>query len=158
MIAGVDLSSFSVDIVKVGMHESMRFGKTNPPPDWIKFDLSKRGDAFERARRVRHVVRSWVWGDVEAVGIEDPRGINPGPIFRVQGAVLSSIPQFLLVQPWVPSAWRKTVGLKGNAPKEEIAEFVRNRLGPDLTAGWTQDAFDAWCIAEATRVSLTSGP
>jgi Holliday junction resolvasome RuvABC endonuclease subunit len=60
-----------------------------------------------------------------------------------------------LVQPWIPSAWRKTVGLPGNAPKDEIHMWVTALWDNALDRyNWPQDACDAYCIALATRMSI----
>jgi Holliday junction resolvasome RuvABC endonuclease subunit len=60
------------------------------------------------------------------------------------------------VQPWIPSAWRKTVGLPGNASKGDVANFVwRTADAHEIArAAWPQDACDAYCIALATRMSI----
>lgn len=160
MIAGIDLSSFFVDVMLLTDRST-----------WVRVDLGKKGDAFDRSRGVLNAISRTEWGPdgrgdyrsltsllagCEAVGIEEPRGMNPGPTFRVQGAVLQAIPHSTLVYPWVPSQWRKAVGLPGNCKKPQIMEFVRSQLG-DVTVGWTQDACDAWCIAEATRLAISRG-
>jgi hypothetical protein len=157
VIAGVDVSSFAVDVVFVE-----DFGN----PIWVHVGLGKEGNAFDRARGVLKAMRNAVSEDgncslrflmemCSAVGIEEPRGFNPGPAFRVQGAVLQFLHPDSLVQPWVPSQWRKKVGLKGNCTKDEIKEFVYEALGEKIYK-WPQDACDAWCIAEATRFAVTS--
>lgn len=145
MIAGIDLSTHAVDVVLVNERD----------PEWWRFNL-RGNDAFDRARYgPEPALQGWLnWSEIEAVGIEDPRGYGAGSIYRVQGAVLACVPLPLLVQPWVPSQWRKAVGLKGNATKEDVRAFVEN-LVPVATS-WPQDACDAFCIAEATRLALAS--
>lgn len=160
MIAGIDLSSFFVDIVFLA-YETDR--------SWVRVDLGKGGDAFDRSRGVLDAIRRTSYGseeigytplvemlaDCEAIGIEEPRGMNPGPTYRVQGAVLQAIPRGTLVQPWVPSQWRKAVGLAGNAKKPVIMEYVKTTVAEAKT--WPQDACDAWCVAEATRAAIQKG-
>jgi hypothetical protein len=103
------------------------------------------------------------WADegVVACGIEDPRGMSAGVIYRVQGAVIACLPTWLLVHPLVPSEWRKLAGLQGNASKPEVAVSSVARLYEhhDLDGGtpvdfeyhdWPQDAHDAHLIAVAT--------
>lgn len=158
LIAGIDLSSFAVDIVFLQDDDNY--------PCWVRAALPLGGDAFDRSRGVVHAlwgafgskegVRPPLFGDCAAIGIEEPRGFNPGPAYRVQGAVLQFIPREVLVHPLIPSQWRKAVGLKGNAKKPEIMVFVKDRLGK-VAEGWPQDACDAWCLAEATRLALRSG-
>ena len=97
------------------------------------------------------------WDDVLAVGIEDPRGYGAGSLYRVQGAVLACIPQGRLVHPWIPSAWRKAVGLPGNASKDVVGLFVsgrRRHVDQWAVVRWPQDACDAYCIALAVRNQL----
>lgn len=147
MIAGIDLSSFFVDIVLI---------EDRKLPTWERIDLKPGQDAFARARNVAlRAYPAWLF-DCEAIGIEEPRGMNPGPTFRVQGGVLTVLPPDVLVQPWVPSQWRKAVGLPGNCKKPEIMSFVKARLGA-VAVDWPQDACDAWCIAEATRLAVEKG-
>jgi len=67
----------------------------------------------------------------------------------------------VLVQPWIPSAWRKAVGIAGNASKEDVQRHVLARRDYPLHAEdpslptWPQDACDAYCIALATRTAIT---
>ncbi len=151
MIAGIDISSFAVDVVFINPGEF---------PRWARISLGKAGDAFDRSRGVLRAMMvgspgfTFPFGlnQCEAIGIEEPRGFNPGPAYRVQGAVLQYIYPELLVQPWIPSQWRKAVGLKGDAKKEEIMQHVYSKF-PGVSH-WPQDACDAWCIAEATRLAL----
>lgn len=147
MIGGIDISSFTIDVI---------FLEDGKQPKWKTIPLD--GDnAFDRARSVSDALCSravfWDLRECEAIGIEDPRGINPGPIFRVQGAVLQQIPRSSLVVPWIPSQWRKKVGLPGNATKERVKEWALGELGR-RSAHWPQDAFDAYCIALATEKSI----
>jgi hypothetical protein len=159
VICGIDLSSFNVDAVFLSED-----GRYLPESQfWVRVSLGKLGDAFDRSRLVFTAISratfqikggyeyplQMLFADCRAIGIEEPRGMNPGPTFRVQGAVLQTIPQSTLVHPWVPSQWRKGVGLKGNCQKEEIMAFVKDKIKD--AADWPQDACDAWCIAEATR-------
>jgi hypothetical protein len=146
-VAGIDLSTHFVDVVKLD--------EDTDRAEWHRFELHGQ-DAFERARSVARSfpgVTDMLWDDVVAIGVEDPRGYGAGSLYRVQGAVLSRIPARLLVQPWIPSAWRKQVGLPGNAPKHTIRAWVDQHRVPPPPAliDWPQDACDAYCIALATR-------
>jgi hypothetical protein len=152
-IAGIDFSSRAVDIVLLD--------EDTDAASWHRFELQGQ-DAFDRARSVFAAMPgpySTFWDEILAVGIEQPRG-NHGVVHmaRIQGAVLTCVPVAKLVQPWNPAGWRKTVGLSGNAPKEEVKAFAATRL---IGTGWTQwrqpatqDFFDAYCIALATRTML----
>lgn len=152
-IAGIDLNTRAIDIVLIDDAQTQA--------EWRHVDLSvdpstgeTTGDAFERTRRVRPGMptSSW-WEDrgVIAIGVEQPRG-NHGttPLFRIQGAILASLPTWMLVTPWNPSSWRLEVGLKGNSTKDDITLYALDLLGDQHVAGWPQDAFDAYLIARAT--------
>jgi hypothetical protein len=145
LIAGIDYSTRAIDVVLID-EDTLK-------PEWRRFTM--RGlDAWERTRNVGWAFdESWDWDDVLAVGIEEPRGYNSGALYRVQGSILRSIPDYetprLLVQPWVPSEWRKAVGLKGNASKQEVADHALFTAGVPAM-NWPQDAADAFCIAMAT--------
>lgn len=146
-VCGIDFSSHAVDLVLLD--------ETTEAATWHRFEL-RGADAFDRARDVRPAVPGGAfWDDVIAVGIEDPRGYNAGALYRVQGAILAQIPVDKLVQPWIPSAWRKTVGLPGNASKDAIGLYVWERV--TAAEVWPQDACDAYCIALATRTLLQVG-
>jgi hypothetical protein len=148
MIAGIDYSSRNIDVVLLD--------EDSDAATWRRFPLTG-ADAFDRTRSVRDAIytRSW-WSDspVIAVGIEDPRGYNAGALYRIQGAILASFPDGLLVHPLIPSQWRKTVGLAGNASKDAVAERVRYLSLAAEENGWPQDACDAYCIALATRTLI----
>lgn len=156
MIAGIDFSSKAVDVVLLD--------EDSDAATWHRVSVDGPA-AFDRARLVRRLIVGQLgaafWDDVLAVGIEDPRGYGAGSLYRIQGAILSCIPLEKLVQPWVPSAWRKQVGLPGNASKAHVKVFAdAHRLDavtdfdegeePDL-AVWPFDPCDAYCIALATR-------
>lgn len=148
VVAGIDFNTHTIDVVLLDEDSD-----TATPH---RFLLDKAGDAFDRARSIRAVMRSrgW-WHDqgVIAVGIEQPRG-NHGvqALFRVQGGILQCLPDDLLVQPWNPSSWRVACGLPGNCAKELVAGWVDELHGHGL--GWPQDLYDAYAIAYATRSVL----
>jgi hypothetical protein len=152
MIAGIDYSSRAVDIVLLD--------ETTDAATWHRYELHKdRGqDAFDRVRNVPAMMPSRAntfWDGVIAVGIEDPRGYGAGSMYRVQGAILACIPRPLLVQPWVPSEWRKAVGLPGNASKVDVFAWTARNYPQDWHDNYVdmcpQDAIDAQCLALATR-------
>jgi len=154
LIAGCDYSTKAVDVVLLD--------EDTLEASWRRYELEGH-DAFERARSVAGLSTearecSSMWSDwVEeclAVGIEDPPYVKGNPatlrdLARVQGAILARLPRSLLVQPWAPSAWRKTVGLPGNASKKDVWYFVTD---PSLERAnyWDFNACDAYCIALAT--------
>lgn len=149
-VCGIDLSSHAIDIVKVPLD-------TDRAPEWHRFPLTG-SDAFDRARSVRDAMpcrTSIFWDDTLAIGVEDPRGHGAGHIYRVQGSVLACLPPHLLVHPLIPSAWRKLVGLKGNAPHADYCRLSDDLLGPG-SPDWPEDAHAAHLIARATRTLITT--
>ena len=145
IIAGIDFNTRAIDVVNIDKSKAK----------WWHFDLPMVGDAFERTREVAVVLparRSVFWADVAAVGIEEPHGPGAGATAKlkgVQGAILACLPEHAVVEPLVPARWRSLVGLKGNASKDDVRRHVSARLGvhdPILTS---QDACDAYCMAEA---------
>lgn len=119
-------------------------------------------DAFTRTRSVRDAMwprTRWADEGVIALGIEEPAGRLTGRLFRVQGAILACLPPWLLVEKFMPSEWRKVVGMPGNASKGYVAEFAGSRLWPDAplpVVPSPQDACDAYCLALAVS-RLTEG-
>jgi len=155
MIAGIDLSTHAIDVVTVPLEGV-------GAPVWHRFPL-EGPTSFDRARRVRDAMparTSELWDDVLAIGIEDPRGMAAGHAYRVQGGVLACLPPSVLVQPWIPSQWRKAAGMSGAASKMTVAQHAR---AVDYRASgvkwrlmdWPQDACDAYCVALATRAAIT---
>lgn len=150
--AGCDFDTHAIHVVLI-LEEG--------PPEYHRFELEGH-DAFERSRDVRDKMpsRGW-WADqgVIALAIEEPmgRGSVVQKLNVVQGAVLSCLPRELLVNPMRPSTWRVEAGMKGNAPKEEVARFVGSRIWPDSplplipASTWPQDACDAYCLALAAE-------
>lgn len=153
-VAGIDYSTRAIDVVLVPEDDG--------PPAWHRFPLTGT-DAFDRTRSVADTMpgrTSQFWDEILAVGIEHPGGkFGTGDMLRVQGAILSCIPARMLVEPWPPAKWRKAVGLKGNATKDEVAYFANPRWVAVDPSWWgkrfEQDALDAYCIALATRQAIT---
>ncbi|MBA2708042.1 MAG: hypothetical protein H0U59_09585 [Gemmatimonadaceae bacterium] len=147
-VAGIDLSTFAVDVVKVPLDAGA--------PEWSHYPLTGV-DAWERTRSVAQALpgpSSAYWDDVCAIGVEEPRGKSAGVIYRVQGAVLARLPVATLVHPLVPSEWRRIVGLKGNASKEDVRVHALAEIREFAVGNWraaSYDATDAFCIAVATR-------
>lgn len=146
-VIGCDYSSHHVDVVRV-LYDTT----TTAQPLWLRFNLTGN-DAFDRARSVADSLpgrHSTFHDDVLAWGIEDPRGQNAGALYRVQGAILAHIPARMLVEKWVPSAWRKANGLPGNCPKRVVFDHARHVFDQNVP----QDACDAYCVAIATRNAI----
>lgn len=149
-VAGIDLSTHAVDIVTVPLEGT-------EAPVWMRHPLTG-ADSFSRARKVRHAMLSRTdafWDDILAIGIEDPAGHHgTNHIYRIQGAVLQCLPSLVLVQQWRPAAWKKAVGLKGNASKGDIMAAVPTFA---WNVDWPSDACDAYFVALATRAVIQVG-
>lgn len=143
-ICGIDFSTHAIDVVYIDENGDR-------PPQWVRHEL-KGPDAWERTRKVRY----WQLREdsVLAVGLEQPRGHGAGHLYRIQGAILSQLPQSVLVQPWLPNEWRKRVGLPGNAKKPASVEESSRRLQLGSVDHWPVDAHEAHLIAVATRDAL----
>jgi hypothetical protein len=136
---GIDYDTFAVHLVRLPQSGT---------PTYFRLDL-EGDDAFDRTRRV-----SWempgpgFWEDVIAAGIEEPGGkYVVGKLKAIQGAILSCLPDELLVAPYQAGLWRTLCGLKGNCTKEEVKAWVYEQLPEN--PGWPQDAADAYCLAVA---------
>ncbi len=131
--------------------------------EYIRYSLEAHGgDALDRSRSLADIPWSRQFEDVIAVGIEEPAGKMTGRLFRVQGAILAKLPRELLVQPFMPSQWRKAVGLKGLCGKPDVAEFANHYMFEHGEANgfsyveWPQDAKDALCMALAVSKLVQS--
>lgn len=159
-VAGVDVSTFAIDIVTLEM--------SGDDYTWWHYPL--RGDNL--IDRIRYAGRAYedeglpgrnalFWDELTGVGVERPmkRGHGSAQPMMALGAVLTRIPDWMLVYDWKPSEWRARCGLKGNAPKADVAAWVsQRRLDLADTKPWAQDACDAYCIAYATRAAIETVP
>jgi len=172
-IAGIDLSTHAIDVVTVPLEGV-------GAPVWHRFPL-EGPTSFDRARRVRDAMparTSAFWDEVTEIGIEEPAGFTASHAMRIQGGVLACLPPALKVTKWMPSQWRKAAGLKGNASKSDVYQYVASAYRPGWTTmrqlpwrhgqengfgymstatemDWPQDACDAYCVALATRAAIT---
>lgn len=151
-VAGIDLSSFSVDIVTLPIR-----GDGPPVLMPCPFGKKTKDDAFTRTRLLAAAMPPLTfWDDVIAIGIEEPRGkgydsTNAG--FRVQGAIIACLPPEIPLFSFLPMVWKARSGVGGHATKAEIYEVVRvleKYAGREMTM--SQDCADAYCIALATRI------
>jgi hypothetical protein len=146
-VAGIDLSSFAVDMVRV--HDTGLV-------DWHRYML-EGNDAFDRARRVPDAMpgpTDELWDETMAIGIEQPAGHHGViPLVRVQGAILARLPKDLLVHPYVPARWRVLAGLPGHALKADVRLLSIAHGGGEQ---WAQDAHDAHLVARALMAELAA--
>jgi Holliday junction resolvasome RuvABC endonuclease subunit len=148
-VLGIDLSTRAIDLVKLD--------ESTNAATWTRVELEGK-TALERLRNItkdsihRH---TGFWDDVYLVGIEAPMSRQqPGTLAklsRVFGAVVACLPPLLEVWEVSPVAWRKELGLPGNASKEECADAVRNIHMSITSYNWPQDALDAYAVAYYAR-------
>jgi hypothetical protein len=151
-IAGIDVSTRAVDIVK------LPFDGDNA--QWDRYDLVGP-NALERVCWTFYdIPKGTYWDNVALVAIERPYGPGRDILFHlhlVVGAVIAALPARLR-PPWLmhPTEWRKACGLPGNASKGTVTEWTY-WYGPQGTEEWPQDACDAFCIAYAARALNEKG-
>ena len=160
VIAGIDLDSNSVHIVRLNLDDN------TAAYNRIRVNNVK-GDYHERARRLRDLMPArGAWKDhgVIRFSIEEPM-TAPGhggfqsavPQAVLRGALLACLPTGIPVELVKAHEWkRQSLGGgspgHGNAKKPEIREWAEAHWAnpPDH---FTQDAADAFCIAWAARAT-----
>jgi hypothetical protein len=153
-ILGIDLSSFNVDLVALDEDTNAAV--------WTRLRLGTDKDsALDRLRRVAEAMPpASFYDDIYLAAVESPYGTRlergtQAKLNRVFGAVCACLPARVHLWEVMPGDWRKELGLKGNASKEECAEVVR-ALWRYVPAGgrWhgiPQDALDAYAVAYYAR-------
>ena len=145
VIAGIDLSSFAVDVVLLE--------DDTDAATWHRFELAGP-TAFERARSLRAVfpTRSF-WEDhgVWLLGIEDPHSRFPHAakaLGMATGAVAALLPRDLTVIQTAPKEWKRIFTDASNSDKQTVANVARyyHRFKAD-----DFNATDAYGIAWAVR-------
>lgn len=164
--AGIDFDTRGVHVVLIDSD------RPNSVPDYMELPLLWHSKAFGRLRSVRDVMpaRGW-WEDegVMAIAIEEPMQRGPASssflpkLKAVQGAIVACLPRDMPVNPMVPTSWKKTVGMKGNATKVDVEFWVRFSSPHSVTGcftgcKWPQDAFDAYCLALSAQLLLEGVP
>jgi hypothetical protein len=151
LVAGFDYSTHAVDLVLLD--------EDSNNAEWHRYDLIGH-DAFERTRSVPQWLPSRGFyrdSGVLAIFIEEPRGkgkIDSSTLFRIQGAILATLPPEIVVGPLMPHQWKPKCGLKGNAQKYEVDCFAHETwVNRPISA--VQDAHDAFAIAYAGRQLYT---
>ena len=158
MIAGIDLDSNGVHIVRLSLDDN------TATYNRIRVNNVK-GDVHERARRLRDLMPApGAWKDhgIIRFAIELPM-TAPGhggfqsavPQAVLRGALLACLPTDIPVDILTAHEWKKwslgdgTPG-QGNAKKPAIREWAE-RHWPNVPEHVTQDAYDAYCVAWASR-------
>lgn len=153
-VLGIDLSSFAIDLV--------RLDEETNAAEWTRVTLgTDKTPALDRLRNVALLMPPpSFYDEVYLAAIEVPYGTGQAgtqaKLNRVFGAVLACLPQSLHVWDVMPGAWRKELGLPGNASKTECAVAVqRLRRAQDVYPRslevWPQDALDAYAVAFYAR-------
>lgn len=143
MIAGVDFSTRTVDVVLLSLNgdEAM----------YLRRHIEAE-TALRAARNVRDAMpERKAWADVLLVGIERPFGhpASVSALLRVQGAVLACIPPDIPVHEMAPTSWKKSFTGRGHASKADVRARARPFFAPDALI--RQDTADACGIAYAAR-------
>jgi len=146
VVVGIDLSSHAIDLV--------RLDETANRAEWVRLPL-EGATSFERCRSVAPAMAtlgSGFYDDVYLAAIERPKTRfmpSAAALFPVFGAVLVSLPAALPVWDVSPGDWRKGLGLKGNATKEECAGRCIELGAPEE---WEYpDPYDAFAVAFFAR-------
>lgn len=146
MIAGIDVSTKSVDIVLL---------ETTGHAEWVSYELDDVSGwaAVDSIRqRIPHGVSLW-HRDVELVAFEDPFSVSRGTaktFGALIGAVWSLVPVTVPVMALTPHKWKEVALGRPVSDKREVSFWVAERwLDPPTVV--TQDALDAYAIAWAAR-------
>jgi hypothetical protein len=159
-IVGIDFSTRAIDLVELALDDETTTWWNHPMEgatleDRIRYMDATDGDIplFGMPRR-----GSNIWDSVLAVGIERPIGrFSTDQLSMVLGALITRVPQRMLLKLWTPPAWKKECGLPGNCGKPVVKAWVdEQRPGHPLLG--SQDACDAFAIAYATRNVIEPAP
>ncbi len=147
MIVGLDISTRLIAMVTISSKDGsiVRFDEY-AIPDLKRLDRNKA----ERCRAVADTGFQTQMSGVVAAYVEQPMGRQVkgvAEVERVVGAVIAAIPKETCISLISPSEWKKIVGLKGNAQKDDIREFA-DAIYPVLQNS-SQDLHDAAMIARA---------
>lgn len=151
-ICGIDISTFSVDFVYLPLdvdadptefeHVSMKLRKTSTRAEMT----------WEGTMRLRELVPVMPqWQDTALAFIERGGGRSQmvnWVLGRVQGALMMTIPDHVIVNETRVQEWKKLFSGNGNASKELVIARGR-QLGVELP---DDNAYDAYGIAYALRI------
>lgn len=147
VIGGVDVSTKNIALVVL----SPKTGDVVRLDEFPIPDLKALGNnKAERCRVIASTGFVSALKGVSAVYVEQPMGRQVkgvAEVERVVGAVIASVPKKTAVSLIAPSEWKRIVGCKGNAGKEDIrklAEYIYPIVG-----GSSQDLVDAAMIARS---------
>lgn len=140
-VVGIDFSSFAIDLVKLD--------ETEDAASWTHVKLDG-GGAWDRTRHLPLFMpkASW-WDDVYLCAIEAPMGFKSQVLYRVQGALLSTIPQAVWTWEVRLHEWKGALGLKP-AAKPAWSHFPGMQLDANGNE-WAQDVLDALGVAKYAR-------
>jgi Holliday junction resolvasome RuvABC endonuclease subunit len=150
VIAGIDVSTKSIALVVL----SSKTGDISRFDEFLIPDLRKLGgNKAERCRVIAETGFPAALKRVTVVYVEQPMGRQVkgvAEVERVVGSVIASVPKKTSVSLITPAEWKKAVGLKGNAQKDDIRAFA-DELYPVLSES-SQDLHDAALIARSCFV------
>lgn len=147
VIGGVDVSTKSIALVVL----SSKTGEVSRFDEFPIPDLKALGN--NKAERCRVIAETGFVSALRRVSVlyvEQPMGRQVkgvAEVERVVGSVLACVPRKTAISLITPAEWKKIVGMKGNAQKDEIRKFA-DHLYPVLIES-SQDIHDAAMIARA---------
>lgn len=141
-VLGIDVSSYAIDLVTID--------ETTHATEWVRVELLG-ATAFHRLRDLHRRDLGVDLDTVYLAAVETPKTRfmrSAAALFPVYGAVVALLPRWLEVWDVPPTAWRKELGLPGNASKADCAARCMD-LG--ARTHWPQDALDAYAVAHYAR-------
>lgn len=156
-VLGIDISSKSIDVVLLRVHGepllwSVKIDDKDDPGTERSFRAALRAASAMRGRVIYQFMSM-----ADAAFVERPysQGYRAtASLMRMQGVVLASLPTAIEKQEITPQAWKRLVGLKTNATKDDVLVWAHDQFDPWLPADWSQDAIDALAIACAGQQIL----
>jgi len=140
-VVGIDFDTHAVHLVRLDENE--------PRAEYTRVELRGK-TAWDRAQNVRPaLIGRCDWSDCYLAAIEAPMGYRSHALYRVQGAILTSLPRRLEVWEVRLHEWKGPLGLKPNE-KPTLLHFPAFWRTSQMTA-WPQDALDALGIALYAR-------
>jgi len=146
MIAGIDVSSFNIDLVL--LHDDTDHAT------WHRIPL-QGATPFDRARSLRLRIPSRSWLEDHGIwlaGIEDPHSRashTAKALGLATGALVALLPAQLPILSMPPAEWKRSFTGTGSADKHTVRSHAISRGFAPI--GATADAYDAYGIAWAAR-------
>jgi len=130
-------------------------------PAWRCLEVPSHLDALQSARALALLSAYHDWGGIDVVWIERPMGKHIRSIAdlsRTLGVILSGIPPSIPVSEITPGEWKKTIGLRGHATKQDVGRWARDHARAGFAGNLAdgdldEHEADAFAIATACRIA-----